>query len=73
MLKILSAAAFAAGPALSMTAFDAGPALAQAKKGKKGKCMANFFDACMKACTSRGGQPRFCPDYCTKRKAAKGC
>lgn len=70
MLKILSAAAFAVGLTLSMAAFDAGPALAQAKKGK---CAANFFDACMKACTSRGGQPRFCPDYCTKQKAAKGC
>ena len=70
MLKHLPAAALAAGPAVSMSAFDAAPAPAPARKAG---CAANVFDACMKACNARGGQPRFCPDYCNRRKAAKGC
>lgn len=68
MLKHLPAAALAAGPAVSKSASDAAPAPA-----RKAGCAASVFDACMKACTARGGRPRFCPDYCNRRKAAKGC
>ena len=70
MLKHLPAAALAAGLAAQLPACDAAPARAPARKAG---CVANVFDACMKACTARGGQPRFCPDYCNRRKAAKGC
>ena len=70
MVNHLPAGAGGAGPGVWMWGFDAAAAPAPARKAG---CVANVFDACMKACTARGGQPRFCPDYCNRRKAAKGC
>ncbi len=56
-----------------MIAFTSPGAFAQAKKGKA-NCS---YEACVSGCNSRGGQPRYCGDWCTKqissRKAAGQC
>jgi hypothetical protein len=50
-------------------------ASAQSKPGKKksAQCVPNFFEACMKRCTSSGGRAVTCPDFCNRRKAELGC
>jgi hypothetical protein len=66
VLVLITALAFGA-------TFASDIALAQAKKGKV-NCS---YEACVSGCNTRGGQARFCGDYCTKqmsqRKAAGQC
>ena len=63
---------FVLSAAILAFAASGGSATAQTKKSTA-KCPANYFEACMKRCTGAGGQPRFCPQYCEKRKAEQGC
>jgi len=60
---------FILAAALAFTVTFTGDAFAQAKKSKASCSM----EACMSACAQRGGQPRLCPDYCTKRLAERKC
>ena len=53
--------------------FVVGEALAEGAKKKDPHCVANFLDACYASCVKAGGQPRFCPDYCQKKKLEYSC
>lgn len=44
---------------------------AQSTKKPSAKCPANFIELCMKQCSGRGGQVRFCPRYCADREKEK--
>jgi hypothetical protein len=61
--------------ALLVIGFAVVEASAQSKPGKKksAQCVPNFFEACMKRCTSSGGRAVTCPDFCNRRKAELGC
>jgi hypothetical protein len=74
VLVLITALAFGA---ILATIFVNDGASAQAKLAQaKGKANCSY-EACVSGCNTRGGQPRFCGDYCTKqmsqRKAAGQC
>jgi hypothetical protein len=44
-----------------------------AQKKSDPRCTAGWMDACIKQCSSRGGQARTCPGFCQGRQREFGC
>ncbi len=42
-------------------------------QNKDRRCVANFEQACLNQCQSRGGQIRYCTGWCQQRKRELGC
>lgn len=64
---------FLAIAATLFTSFASGEASAQKKGKAAAACAPGFVEQCIKNCSNRGGQPRYCPTYCNDQQRKAGC